>query len=52
MKYSDIRIIENEKKFTALVITNDNTEIDIPNIPKSYISSKTKLKTAIDKLIA
>lgn len=52
MKYSDIRIVENKEEYTALVITNDNTEIEIPNIPKSYISSKTRLKTAIDKLIA
>tara|TARA_B110000305_G_scaffold127652_1_gene142882 strand:- start:47 stop:829 length:783 start_codon:yes stop_codon:yes gene_type:complete len=52
MKYSDIRIVENEKEFTALVITTNGTKIDIPNIPKSYISSKARLKTAIDKLIA
>lgn len=52
MKYNDIRIVENKEEYTALVITTNGTEIDIPNIPKSYISSKAKLKTAIDKLIA
>ena len=39
MKYSDIRIVENKEEYTALVITNDNTEIEIPNIPKSEVDN-------------